>query len=154
LATAGQVDEFKRGFQRLVLVVATVGVVGVVGTLVAGPAVVDKAFAVDLGRGDLVLLAAGSATYMLGLAVAQALIALHGQNQVALSWLAAVGAFVVSVAVLAPVSLYPRIELALLIGSAVALVGMTACVVARTRGGAIVEPGDLIEALHDFPLEA
>jgi O-antigen/teichoic acid export membrane protein len=154
LATAGQVDEFKRGFQRLVLVVAGVGAVGVLGTLVAGPAVVDKAFAVDLGRGDLVLLAAGSATYMLGLAVAQALIALHGQNQVALSWLAAVGAFVVAVAVLAPVSLYPRIELALLIGSAVALVGMAACVVTRTRGGATVEPGDLIEALHDFPLEA
>ena len=154
LATKGQIDEFKRGFQRLVAVVAGVGALGVAGALVAGPFVVDKAFGVDLSRTDIALLAAGSGAYMLALAVAQALIALHGQNQVAISWLGSVVAFVAGVVVFAGLDLYPRIELALLLGAAVALASMTACVIARTRGGATVETGDLIEALHDFPLEA
>jgi O-antigen/teichoic acid export membrane protein len=154
LATSGEIDEFKKGFQKLVAVVASVGVIGVVGALVVGPAVVDKAFAADLARSDLVLLAAGSATYMLALAVAQALIALHGQNQVALSWLGSVAAFVVGVVVLSPLSLYTRIELSLLIGAGVALMAMGACVVVRTRGGAHIDSADLIEALHDLTLEA
>src|SRR5581483_11897387 len=113
LATTGQEEEFKTGFRRLVAVIAGVGVLGVLGALVAGPFVVDRAFDAQLGRSDLVLLAAGSAAYMLALAVAQALIALHGQNQVALSWLGSMVAFIVGVVVFSPLDLYVRIELAL-----------------------------------------
>jgi hypothetical protein len=56
--------------------------------------------------------------------------------------------------VLNPLSLYTRIELSLLIGAGVALVAMAACVVVRTRGGAQIDAADLIEAIHDLPLEA
>jgi O-antigen/teichoic acid export membrane protein len=154
LATTGQVDEFKTGFKTLVAVVAGVGALGVLGALVAGPLVVDVAFKVDLARSDLVLLAAGSATYMLALAVSQALIALHGQNQVALSWLGSIAAFVLGVALFSSMSLYTRIELALLAGAAVGLVTMTICVVRKVHGGAVVDTGSLISALHEMPLEA
>jgi O-antigen/teichoic acid export membrane protein len=153
LATTGKLDEFRQGFRRLVVLVAGVGVVGVLGTLVAGPFVVDKAFAVDLGRTDLVLLAAGSGTYMLALAVAQALIALHGQKQVALSWLGSIVVFIAGLAVFSAIDLYVRIELALLAGAATALIGMGACVLARVRSGMTVHADDLIEALHDIRLE-
>lgn len=154
LATTGQVDEFKTGFKTLVAVVAGVGALGVFGALVAGPLVVDVAFNVDLARADLVLLAAGSATYMLALAVSQALIALHGQNQVAFSWLGSIAAFVGGVALFSGMSLYTRIELSLLAGAAVALLAMTICVVRKVRGGAVVDTGSLISALHEPALEA
>jgi O-antigen/teichoic acid export membrane protein len=153
LATTGQEVEFRRNFRRLVAVVAGVGVMGVIGALVAGPFVVDRAFDADLGRADLVLLAAGSGAYMLALAVAQALIALHGQNQVAISWLGSIVAFVVGIIVFAPLSLYTRIELAMVAGAGVALVAMTACVILRVRSGASIQTGDLIEAIHDLSVE-
>ncbi len=153
LATSGRVDEFKRGFAKLVAVVAGVGVLGVLGSLVAGPFVVDRAFDAHLGRSDLVLLATGSAAYMLALAVAQALIALHGQNQVSASWAASVAAFVGGIVVFSPFDLYTRIELSLVVGAGTALVAMAVCVILKTRGGAVVAPADLIEAIHDVPLE-
>lgn len=154
LATTGQLMEFKLGFKKLVAVVAAVGASGVIGSLLLGPAVVDKAFNVNLGRTDLVLLAAGSAIYMLALAVAQALIALHGQNQVALSWLASVVVFVGGVVAFGSLELYPRVEVALLSGAATALVAMGVGVVLKVRAGAELQEGDVIAALHDMPLEA
>jgi len=153
LATTGQLDEFKAGFKKLVVLVAGVGVLGVLGSLILGPAVVDRAFDVNLARSDLVLLAAGSASYMLGLAVAQALIALHGQKQVALAWFASIVAFVASLAVLSGMRLYTRIELALLFGALTALGAMAVCVVSRVRHGEVVTTGDIIAALHDVPFE-
>lgn len=153
LATTGQELEFRRNFRRLMAVVAGVGVVGVLGALVAGPFIVDRAFDADLGRSDLVLLAAGSAAYMLALAVAQALIALHGQNQVAMSWLGSIVAFVAGLVVFAPLDLYTRIELAMVAGAATALVAMTVCVIIRVRAGAVVAQADFIEAIHDVTLE-
>ena len=153
LATTGQIDEFRAGFRKLVAVVAAVGAVGVAGALIVGPFVVDKAFDANLGRSDLVLLAAGSAAYMLALAVSQALIALHGQNQVALSWLGSVGAFVLGLVVFAPLSLYTRIELSLVLGAGTALIAMSVCVIAKTRRGTVVSTDDLIEAIHDVPLQ-
>lgn len=153
LATTGQELEFRRNFRRLVAVVAGVGVLGVIGALVAGPFIVDRAFDADLGRSDLVLLAAGSAAYMLALAVAQALIALHGQNQVAVSWLGSIIAFVVGIVVFSPLDLYTRIELAMIAGAGTALVAMTACVIVRVRSGASMDTGDLIEAIHDLNVE-
>ncbi len=90
---------------------------------------------------------------MLALAVAQALIALHGQNQVAASWAASVAAFVGGIVVFSPFDLYTRIELSLVVGAGTALVAMAVCVILKTRGGAVVAPADLIEAIHDVPLE-
>jgi hypothetical protein len=113
--------------------------------------VVEIAFDVDLTRRDLGILAAGSASYMLAIAIAQALIALHGQSQAALAWLAGVIGFVVVTAL--GHDLYLRVEVGLLAGSGVALIGMTAFVLTRIRHGADITSGDLIAALHEFPLE-
>lgn len=153
LAGAGMVDEFKAGFRRLLMVVAGVGGLGIVGALVAGPMVGELAFGGDLTRSDLGLLAAGSAAYMLALAVAQALIALHGQNQVAACWLGSVVAFVLSVAAGSGLDVYKQVEVALLVGSVVALASLGVCTLVKIRRGAIVETGDLIAALHDIHLE-
>jgi O-antigen/teichoic acid export membrane protein len=153
LATTGQIVEFKSGFKKLVAVVAAVGAVGVASSLIAGPAVVDKAFDANLGRTDLVLLAAGSAAYMLALAVSQALIALHGQNQVALAWLGSVVAFVLGIFVFSPLALYYRIELSSLLGATTALLAMAVCVIAKTRRDTVLSADDLIEAIHDVPLQ-
>lgn len=151
LASAGRVEEFKAGFRRLTLVVAAVGVAGTIGAFAVGPAVVTIAFKVDLSHRDLGLLAAGSAMYMLAIAIAQALIALHGQKQAAFCWLSGVLAFVVATAL--GHDLYLRVEVGLLIGSLAALVTMTACVLTRIRGGASIQTGDLIEAIHDLSVE-
>jgi O-antigen/teichoic acid export membrane protein len=87
------------------------------------------------------------------LAVAQALIALHGQNQVAVSWLGSIVVFVAGLVVFSPLALYTRIELAMVAGAATALLAMTICVIIRVRAGAVVAEADLIEALHDVTLE-
>jgi O-antigen/teichoic acid export membrane protein len=151
LASAGRLDEFREGFKRLCIVVAGVGAFGTVGALLVGPKLVDVFFQVDLSHRDLGLLAAGSAAYMLAIAIAQALIALHGQKQVALCWLCGIVAFVVATAL--GHDLYLRVEVGLLVGSVAALAAMTLCVVSRVRAGAIVTTPDLLEALHDVPLE-
>ena len=49
--------------------------------------------------------------------------------------------------------LYLRVEMGLLVGSAVACVGMAVLVRQLVRSGASVHTGDLIEAIHDFGVE-
>ena len=49
--------------------------------------------------------------------------------------------------------LYLRVELGLLVGCAVACVGMALLVRQLVRSGASVHAGDLIEAIHDLSVE-
>ena len=49
--------------------------------------------------------------------------------------------------------LYLRVEMGLLVGCAVACLGMAALVRQLVRSGASVHTGDLIEAIHDFGVE-
>jgi hypothetical protein len=88
---------------------------------------------------------------MLAMAIAQAVISLHGQKLVALSWLAGIVGFIVVTAF--GKDLYLRVEIGLLAGSAVALVAMAAAMQSRFASGVAVETGDFIDALHEFPLE-
>ncbi len=157
LASAGRVEEFKAGFRRLVLVVVGIGACGTIGAVSAGPWVTRLLFGAefDLGNRTLGLLALGSALYMLALAMAQAVIALHGHVRQSFVWLASVVAFlgVVVATSLADMELFLRAELGLIGGAAVAAVGMGWVVVERIRSGAVATEESLVEALHDVVLE-
>jgi O-antigen/teichoic acid export membrane protein len=121
LAARGAIDEFRSGFRKLIKVVAVVGAVGVAGALAVGTTAV-KVFSkeAELSRRTVGLLALASALYMLGLAMAQALIALHGHARVALGWAVSVAVFLVT-ALLWGHDLLLRVEMGLVLGSAAAV---------------------------------
>jgi O-antigen/teichoic acid export membrane protein len=153
LAEAGRIDEFRAGFRRLLMVVVGIGVVGTAGSLVIGPWVVRLLFGpeFDLGNRTMGLLAASSALFMLAIAMAQAVIALGGHVRMAASWVVGVGTFVVVTSF--GNDLFLRVELGLLAGCAVAAACMAGVLVHRVRAGAPVEVEDLLEAIHELPLE-
>jgi O-antigen/teichoic acid export membrane protein len=148
LASAGKFDEFRLGFRKLVAVVASVGAAAVVAAFLIGPWAIRLLYGPDfnLSHRTVGLLAAGSVLFMLAQAMAQAVIALGGHTRMALCWLAAVATFVIVTA--AGSDLYLRVEMGLLVGCAVACLGMAALVRQLVRSGASVHTGDLIEAIH------
>jgi O-antigen/teichoic acid export membrane protein len=150
LASAGKFDEFRLGFRKLVAVVASVGAAAVVAAFLIGPWAIQLLYGseFDLGHRTVGLLAAGSVLFMLAQAMAQAVIALGGHTRMALCWLAAVATFIIVTA--AGNDLYLRVEMGLLVGSAVACLGMAALVRQLVHSGASVHTGNLIEAIHDF----
>jgi hypothetical protein len=101
------------------------------------------------------LLAAGAGLYMLAMGCAQAVIALGGHGDQAIGWGSGVVALGIAVVAGAGLDLFLRVELALLVGSAVALVVMGALLVRRlSAGGPLrIESGDFIEAIHEVPIE-
>ena len=153
LAGAGRLDEFHVGFRRLLGVVVGIGVLATVGALAVGPFAVRILFGADydLGRRTLTMLALASALYMVALTLAQALIALHGHARVVAGWLAGVAGFVVLTAVGRDLLL--RVEVGLVAGSAAALAVMAWQLQLRLAGGARPQPGDVLEALHEIPME-
>lgn len=118
LAAAGQLDEFRNGFRRLMTLVLAVGVVGVVGAGLLGPFVLRTLFADDLDATHLALLALAASLYMVATALAQAIIALRGHAKVGIGWTIGLLAFLV--ALVPRYELLARIEIALVIGSAAA----------------------------------
>ena len=78
LAAQGLYDDFRQGFRRLMQVVVVVGLGGVLLAATIGPTVLEIVFNAEIGRRTLTLLALGSGMYMIGLGIAQAVIALHG----------------------------------------------------------------------------
>jgi len=152
LAASGQMDEFVVGFRRLVRVVVAVGVLGVVGAFTLGPFAVEILYDSTLSRRTLAVLALGSVFYMIGLAMAQAVIALHGHALVALGWTAGMAAFVLSTWLIGG-EVFRRDELSLLIGSGVAMLVFWLALKARLRAGAVPDEASMIEALTDMPFE-
>jgi O-antigen/teichoic acid export membrane protein len=151
LAAAGRFDEFRLGFRKLMTVVGGVGLAGTIAAWIIGPQVVNIVFKVDMSHRDLLLLAAGSATYMLAMSIAQALIALHGQNLTALGWMLGAVAFVVVTAL--GHDLYLRVEVGLLSSSVAALAFMYGAMRRQLAQGAPLAVGDVLEAIHDVPLQ-
>jgi O-antigen/teichoic acid export membrane protein len=135
LAGAGLHREFRSGLGRLLVVVVGVGLVGTLGAIAVGPAVVRLLFGGDfrLGRGDLGYMAVGSAVYMLCLALAQALIALGLHARSVMGWM--VGNLVFLVVIMAGSNLLLRVELAFLAGS-IASVVMTSLLLVSALAGA------------------
>jgi O-antigen/teichoic acid export membrane protein len=153
LAASGQMDEFVVGFRRLVRVVVAVGVLGVVGAYALGPLAVEILYDSTLSRRTLAMLALGSVFYMIGLAMAQAVIALRGHALVALGWTAGMAGFVLSTWLIGG-EVFRRVELSLLIGSGVAMLIFWLALQARLRAGAVPDEASVIEALTDMPFEA
>jgi O-antigen/teichoic acid export membrane protein len=153
LAAGGEMAEFVRGFKRLMVAVLCVGAVGVVGAFILGPFAVDLLYEADLSRRTLAVLALGSTFYMLGLAIAQAVIALHGHAQVAFGWTVGMASFVIATWAIGG-EVFRRVELGLLIGSAAAMVVFAVALRSRLRAGAVPNAGSVLEAITDMPFEA
>lgn len=153
LAAAGQMDEFRSGFRRLLRLVIAVGVVGVVGAFALGPFAVKVLYDAELGRRTLAVLALGSVFYMLALAFAQAVIALHGHALVAAGWSAGMVSFVVGTWAIHG-EVFRRVELGLLISSATAMAVFWWALRHRLRSGATPTHESVMQALTDQPMES
>lgn len=153
LAAQGELTEFKEGFRKLMVTVAGVGVLGTVGAFVLGPWAVSTFFAGDPSRRTVTLLALAAALYMLAVAMAQAVIALHGHAKVALGWATGFVSFVVVTWLVARDDLLLRVELGLVASSVAAATVFALALRACLRRGAQPDEESIIEALHDLPLE-
>lgn len=152
LAAQRDLDEFREGFRRLMAVVIAVGAIGTVGSFAFGPPVLDLVYDGGLDRRTLTMLAFGSSIYMVALATAQAVIALHGHARVGLGWLLAMATFFLT-AWLSSDDLYLRVEIGLVLSSTVALVVFAVALRRLLRDGARPDEGSTLEALMDLPFE-
>lgn len=156
LAATGEMDEFRRGFRRLMMIVLGVGAIGTLGFWVLGPTAVRMMYDAELSRRTLAVLALGSVCYMVALATAQAVIALQGHALVALGWAIGVAVFCVVTAMIGsgPEWLLKRVEIGLLAGSAAAMVTFMLALRKKLNAGASVDASSLADAVADRPLEA
>ena len=152
LATRGELDEFRQGFRRLMVLVLGVGITGTVGAYWIGPWVIERMYDAELGGGTLAMLAVGSAAYMVALALAQAVIALRGHALVSLGWGVGMAAFVL-VTWLSSDDLFRRIEFGLVASSVAALVTFWMALRIKLRQGAELTHESVIEAIIDMPFE-
>src|ERR671916_163753 len=155
LAHSGHLGDFRVGLKRLLIAVGGLALVGSIGGAILGPFIVEIMFpGSDLGSRTMGLLAAGAGLYMLAMACAQALIALGGHADQTVGWTLGL-ATLLTTAWLVSDDLFLRVEVGLLVGSAVVFVAMGAMLLRRlaAAGPLSVESGDFIEALHDVPIE-
>jgi O-antigen/teichoic acid export membrane protein len=122
LAGARRYHEFRHQLSRLVEAVIAIGILGVIGGAILGPFIVDVMFGKEIGSIDMALLAAGTGCYILATSLAQGLIAIEGQNKMAIGWLA--GAVAFFVVLMIDHDLLRRIELSALAGAGVAAATM------------------------------
>jgi O-antigen/teichoic acid export membrane protein len=154
LAAQNELTEFRTGLRKLLVVVVGVGVLGTGGAFAIGPWAVSTFFATDaeIGRRTLTMLALASAVYMLAVAMAQAVIALHGHARVALGWGLAMAAFLTVTAVSTD-DLLLRVESGQVSGSVTAAVVFALFLRLAVRRGAQPTPDSLLEAVYDMPVE-
>ena len=152
LAAQRELTDFRIGLRRLMYLVVAVGVIGVVGAFLVGPAALELVYEGGIDRRTLTLLAFASALYMAAVAIAQAVIALHGHATVALGWVVGFVTFVL-VAWLSSDDLYLRVELALVASSVAALIVFGMSIKGRLASGARIDDESVIEAFAERPLE-
>lgn len=152
LAARGDMTEFRSGFRQLMVVVVGVGALGVVGSALLGPWIVELIYEATLSRATMTALAVGSAAYMVALATAQAVIALHGHALVAMGWTAAMVTFVLTTAYSSD-ELFRRVEYGLVAGSAVAVVAFAIAFQLRMARAPRISEGSMLQAATDFPIE-
>lgn len=143
MAGARHYHDFRHQLGRLVEAVVAIGILGVVGGFVLGPTVVDILFDAHMGHTDMALLAAGTAFYIIATSLAQALIAIEGQNRMALGWF--LGAIAFFVVLVVDHDLLRRIELSALAGAAVAAGAMAVFTAGRLK---------VVEAIEDRERQA
>ena len=119
LLGAGAHADFRSGLRKLLLVVVSIGLLGIVGGFTLGPLAGEILFDKSIDRSDLALLCAGSGAFILALTLAQALIALVDHAKATLAWGIgiAIGAISLVVQSVAGVELFLRIELSFLAAS-------------------------------------
>ena len=155
LAHSGHLGDFRSGLKRLLVAVAGLAALGTLVGATIGPTVVEIMFPrADLGMRTMGLLAAGAGLYMLAMACAQGIIALGGHADQAVGWCLGLVTLLLSV-LLGPDDLFLRVEIGLLVGSLVAFVAMGVLLARRlsAAGPLHVDTGDLIEAIHEVPIE-
>jgi O-antigen/teichoic acid export membrane protein len=152
LAAQRKLSEFSRGFRQLMILVCGVGVVGTIGAFLVGPQVLDLVYQGGIDRRTMTLLALASAMYMVGLATAQAVIALRGHAVVAWGWSVSFISFVL-IAWLSSNDLYLRVELALVGSSLIAIVVFGAALRRRMASNVIFDPESILDAFAERPLD-
>lgn len=152
LAAQRNLSEFSRGFRQLMILVCGVGVVGTVGAFLVGPQALDLVYQGGIDRRTMTLLALASALYMVGLATAQAVIALRGHAIVALGWFAAFSGFVL-IAWLSSNDLYLRVEMALVGSSMIAIVIFAAALRKLMTSDAMFDAESILDAFAERPLD-
>ena len=132
LATVGEHGGFRRALRDVMTAVTALGVLGTIGAFVLGPQAL-RLFGSDTGlpRVDITLLAAGNAAFLLCMTTSQALIALKGQGDTVLGWATGTVAFGVLAAF--PGEVVRRVEIAFVVGAAVAMATMLVLLVRRLR---------------------
>lgn len=153
LVAAERYDEFRRGLRRLVLIVAALALVGTILGFTVGAAVITRVFGADftVTNRTVGMLALGSGAYVVATALAQAIIALGRARLVAAGW--AFGCLVLLVTLGFGSDPVVRVENAFVAGTLASVVAMgvgLAVSAARTAG---IDPGHVIEAMNDLPLE-
>ena len=152
-AAKGELAEFRDGLKRLMGVVAVVGVIGTSGAFVLGPWAIDVVYGADLSGRTLALLALGSTFYMVALATAQAVIALHGHALVALGWLTGTVTFLLATW-LSSDQLFRRVEIGLLASSAAAMASFGLALRHKLAQNVRPDRESVLEAITDMPFES
>ncbi|MUH51309.1 MAG: hypothetical protein F2789_08865 [Actinobacteria bacterium] len=152
LAVRGEITEFKQGFRKLMMVVLGVGALGVAGSALLGPFMLQKVYGAALSHRTITMLVFGTAVYMVALSIAQAVIALHGHALVALGWGLGMLTFVL-VSWLSSSDTYLRVELGLVTSSLVATVAFWFALSQRLRVGVVPSESSMMEAAIDMPFE-
>lgn len=127
----GARDRFVRALRTATWATAAIAVLGVVATWAVGPQAVRLVFGptFEIGRGDITLLAVSAALFMVVQVLVQGLLAHSQDAQATVAWIA--GLVCLVGALLVPLTLTTRVSLALVVGSAGALV-LAAVAVRRT----------------------
>ena len=152
LAAKGDLTEFRSGLFLLLKVVGGVAVLGTVGAALLGPWALGIMYDGGLDRRTLTLLALSSGLYMLAVAVAQAVIALHGHRWVAIGWVAGVASFLV-VTTWSSNDLFMRVELGLVSGSAAALAVFMIGLRERFASGDVPDADSMMDGIADTTLD-
>lgn len=153
LAARNQLDEFRRGFRKLLILVVGVGVFGTIGAFALGPFVIKRMYDADLSGRTMAMLAIGSAAYMMALALAQAVIALRGHALVGIGWGVGMIAFVL-VTWLSSHDLFRRIEFGLVASSAASLCAFAIALRHKLRTGVQPTHDSMMDAIIDMPFES
>lgn len=157
VATKGRTRDFRSILWQMMGLLGVLTILTIVAALIGGSWAVGLLFGPSyraLTGVDMAMLALASMLAMAALTLGQALIALHRQALVWWPWILGLLVFAVTVLV-ASDDLFVRVEAASVASSAVVLVAMAAQtlpLLGRTPSVAL-DTGDLLEALHELPLE-
>jgi|TARA_B110000238_G_C16084254_1_gene420881 O-antigen/teichoic acid export membrane protein len=153
LAAQGELDEFRSGLKRLMMVVLVVGFVGTTGAFLIGPWALEVVFDADLTGRTLALLAFSSACYMIALATAQAVIALKGHALVSIGWGIGVIAFIIGTWQGSD-DVFRRVEIGLLASSIAAMVTFGLTLRYKLMIGVVPDQDSIMDAITDMPFES